>query len=91
MANYQNAGPAVLSKAANGPAAALFPAAKGFSPPVPTQSLLADMCKNAGTEARGRLSVVATKPQTDPTRPVHSSAFSVADVDGALPAEFDKT
>ncbi len=91
MANYQNAGPAVLSAAANRPTAAPIPAPKGFSPPVPTQSLLADMCKNAGTEAYGRLSVVATKPRSDPSRPVHSSAFSVAGMDGALPAEFDKT
>lgn len=93
MANYNNnAGLAATPPAAVSLDAAPFPAAKGFSPPVPTQSLLADMCKNAGAQPSTRLSVVNSKTPTDAARPVYSAAFSMAaPAPVSLAAELDKT
>ncbi len=92
MVNYNNnAGLTASPTASIGPDVTPFPAAKGFSPPVPTQSLLADMCKNAGAQPSTRLSVVNPKPAVEPARPVYSAAFSLAaQAPGALSPEFDK-
>jgi len=93
MANYNNnAGSAATPPAAVNPDAASFPATKGFSPPVPTQSLLADMCRNAGSQPSTRLSVVNSKTPTDAARPVYSAALSMASQSPiALAAELDRT
>ncbi len=93
MANYNNnAAPAATPSAAVSLDAAPFPAAKGFSPPVPTQNLLADMCRNAGSQPSTRLSVVNSKTPADTARPVYSAALSMATQSPiALAAELDKT
>ena len=92
MANYRdNTGLAAAPATAAGPDAAPFPAAKKFSPPVPSQSLLADMCRNTGSSPSTRLSVVESKPPAEASQPVYSAAFSLADAaaPGTLPAGFD--
>ncbi len=92
MVNYNtSAGPAASPIAPTGPDVTPFPAAKGFLSPVPTQSALADMCKNSDSRPSTRLSVVNSNPAAEPARPVYSAAFCLAaQTPGARAVESDK-
>lgn len=91
MVNYNNnVGFAAMPTATVDLEAARFPAAKRFSPPVPTQSLLADMCKNAGAPSSTRLSVVSIKHPSESPPPSYSAAFALpARTPDQFPAAFD--
>lgn len=91
MVNYNNSvGTAASQTATVDPASAQFSAAKRISPPTPSQSLLADMCKNASATPSTALSVGDSKRSFEPAQSNYSASFALpAQAPGQVPAEFD--
>lgn len=92
MVNYNNSTGSTATQAAGiDIKSTQLPLTKRASPPAPTQSLLSDMCKNAGSKPNASLSVGSLKRPSAPAQPSYSTAFALPDqTPGQLPAEFDK-